>query len=267
MPLPLIPVLLAGAVAAYAITRKPSPNKSGPSDQKAGLPGGGPAASTLPGASAVSVPTDILQSIAAALKTANPETMRTVANEIEKAGYAAQAADLRAAALAVEKATTPAKSPGQPGSKPVIDTTGTTVPPAPSIVLPEMTITPGDMSDPTTEPRYAAGQLALYLSSTPRFKEDKTKVAAYQKNNLASVQAAHTALKKSGKVTVDGLYGTSTALSLARSYGIVPPAPFYYPTNPTPAKNAYKAELLKFAKADPQRADEWSHAASSVTNM
>lgn len=265
MPLPLIPVLLAGAVAAYAITRKPSPNKSGTTDQKAGLPGGGPAASTLPGANAVTVPTDILQSIAAALKTANPSTMRTVADEIEKAGYAAQAADLRAAALAVEKATV-SSSPGQPG-RPVIDTTGTTVPPVPSIILPEMTITPGDMSDPTTEPRYAAGQLALYLSSTPRFKEDKTKVAAYQKNNLASVQAAHTALKKSGKATVDGLYGTSTALSLARSYGIVPPAPFYYPTNPTPAKNAYKAELLKFAKADPQRADEWTHAASSVTNM
>jgi len=279
MPAPLLPLLIAGGVAAFALSKKGTPNKSGVVDQKAGLPGGGPAASTLPGAGATP-PADILKVIAAALQSANPTAMRAAADIVEKAGFAAQAADLRAAALAVEKATT--SSPG------IINTTGQAAPgpvmlpgasgpvtPPPTtqaqnpntgtvISLPEVVITPGAGTIPLKQ---QAADLALYLGTTKRFKEDKAKVRAFQVANLAEEQKSQAILNKPGQAATDGLYGTTTALTLARVYGIVPPAPFYYPTNPTPTYKAYQAQMAKFAVADPQRADEWNHAGSSVTNM
>lgn len=284
MPAPLIPLLALAGAAAFALTQSkkasakpatttPPANKTGVTDGKAGLPGGGPAASTLPGAS-VLPPAEILQTIAVALKSANPTAMRAAADIIEKAGFGAQAADLRAAALAVEKAT--ASSAGQP----VINTTGVTVPnnPVPVVPPPSLPATnpntgatinlPEQVTTPSANPKKdQAANLALYLGTVKRFKEDRGKVRAFQTANLAEEQRSQAILKKPGQATADGLYGTTSALTLARVYGIVPPAPFYYPTNPTPAKKAYKAEMAKFAAADPQRADEWSQAGESVNNM
>jgi hypothetical protein len=276
MPAPLLPLLIAAGAAAFALSKKSTPNKSGIVDGKAGLPGGGPAASTLPGADKTP-PADILKTIAAALQSANPVAMRASADIVEKAGFAAQAADLRAAALAIEKATT--SSPG------VINTTGTTV--LPPVQLPNASV---PVSPPATSPatnpntgstinlpeivitgnnpkKDQAAKLALMLGTTKRFKENKEQVRAFQTANLSEEQKSQAILKKPGNAATDGLYGTTTALTLARVYGIVPPAPFYYPTNPTPAKKAYQAEMAKFAVADPQRADEWNHAGQSVTNM
>ncbi len=289
MPLPVLPLLIAAGAAAFALSKKsdtPATNKSAAIDPKAGLPGGGPAASTLPGAGTIPPP-DVLKLIATALQSANPTAMRAAADELEKAGFAAQAADLRAAALAVEKATAgSAAGAGSSAGIPTINTTGTTIPspvvlpgasipvspPAviPStnpntgavIKLPEEVITPGDPK------KDQAAALALHLGTTKRFSENRTQVGAFQTANLAEERKSAGILGKDPtKTTADTLYGTTTALTLARVYGIVPPAPFYYPTNPTPAKTAYKAQMAKFAAADPQRSDEWFHAGESVTNM
>lgn len=287
MPAPILLLALAGGAAAFALSSKKAPAKSvapsGVPTQNAGLPGGGPAASTLPGAG-VLPPPDILKTIAIALQSANPTAMRAAADIVEKAGFGAQAADLRAAALAVEKATTSATatSVGQP----VINTTGQTVPtpltppgavnivvppPVTQVLNPNTGTTinlPAEVIVASANPKKdQAAAMALMLGSTSRFKENKSQVTAFQQANSAEENKSQAILKKPGKAATDGLYGTTTALTLARVYGIVPPAPFYYPTNPTPAKKAYMAEMAKFANSDPQRADEWNHAGESVRNM
>lgn len=275
MPAPILLLALAGGVAAFALSKKkPSPTSpSGVPTSNAGAPGGGPAASTLSGAGAIP-PAEVLKIIAAALASANPTAMRAAADEVEKVGFSAQAADLRAAALAIEKATAGAATVGPP----FINTTGQTVgipqirPSTPVtpvqnpntgkvINLPEEVITAS--ANPKKD---QAAAVTLMLGSTPRFKENRTQVTSFQQANLAEEKKSATILGKAG-ASADGLYGTTTALTLARVYGIVPPAPFYYPTNPTPAKKAYMAQMAKFAAADPQRADEWNHAGESVKNM
>lgn len=296
MPAPILLLALAAGGAAFALSKKspsttapglapaPATNKSTAVDPKAGLPGGGPAASTLPGAGTLPPP-DVLKLIATALTSANPIAMRAAADELEKAGFAAQAADLRAAALAVEKATA-GNSAGTPSasSPGIINTTGVTLPNpvvlpnssgpvSPPAVVPSINPNTGAVINlpaqviTATDPRKdQAAALALALGSTKRFKENKTQVTAFQQANMPEEKKSAIILGKPVP-TADGLYGTTTALTLARVYGIVPPAPFYYPTNPAPAKTAYKKQMAAFAASDPQRADEWTHAGESVTNM
>lgn len=109
-------------------------------------------------------------------------------------------------------------------------------------VIPPMAPTPPN-------PRRAlASRLLNHLSMAPAGGEDRTLVMLYQQQE---------GLKPTG------FYGPSTALSLARSYGIVPPKPLHWTESRTgKSKSNYRDALKAIAAADPQRAEEWLRAAN-----
>lgn len=91
------------ASKAKATTKKPK-------TPKPGEPGGAPA-STQPGADLTKIPAGTLARITAAIKSNSPAVMRKLADELEKAGYGAQAADLRARAAQIEAEAGAEKAP------------------------------------------------------------------------------------------------------------------------------------------------------------
>ncbi len=96
--------------------------------------------------------------------------------------------------------------------------------------------------------RALASRLLNHLSMAPPGGEDRTLIALYQQQE---------GLKPTG------FYGPSTALSLARSYGIVPPKPLHWTESRTgKSKSNYRDALRALAETDPQRAEEWRRAAS-----
>lgn len=105
------------------------------------------------------------------------------------------------------------------------------------------------MAPTAPNPRRAlASRLLNHLSMAPPGGEDRTLVMLYQQQE---------GLKPTG------FYGPSVALSLARSYGIVPPKPLYWTESRTgKSKGNYRDALKAIAAADPQRAEEWLRAAS-----
>lgn len=167
--------------------------------------------------------------IAAALSN-DAGTLDTVAAAMQGAGLAAQAASVTALAdrLRVE-AVEANREEG------IILTPGEVAALQPPIILPE--------PDPGL---IAAKELALYLTRLSPWKEDREKVKTYQ-----------TAIG----VSADGKYGPGTATALV-SYGIIPPAPFYWPaTGTNTAITAYRKTLQTKAVSDPPRAAEWLYAA------
>jgi hypothetical protein len=94
--------LMLGALGLVAATAKAKP--------KAGEPGGTPA-SALPGAGQ-QVPVQVAAIMIEAMKTGNPAVIRKTADELEKGGYLAQAADLRAGAVIIEQEQAKVKAQG-----------------------------------------------------------------------------------------------------------------------------------------------------------
>lgn len=229
-----------------------------------------------PGAQSVPPP-DLMAKIAAAFQAADPGQCRALADEVERAGFKAQADDLRAFAKKVEdaiKATPATKPPAQatlppsvPGAvpspqPPLAPQTAVPAgfPPAPAgvpvTVLPEIV----ERAGPTAAQRMLAGKTALMLSKSAKGREDQSLVTAFQQQAIDLNQPPGGAF---GSVPskADGKYGPKSALQLARHYGIVPPKPFYWSkTNWHADKLAYRAEMAKLAGVDPQRADEWLNA-------
>jgi peptidoglycan hydrolase-like protein with peptidoglycan-binding domain len=109
-------------------------------------------------------------------------------------------------------------------------------------VIPPMTPT-------APNPRRAlASRLLNHLSMAPAGGEDRTLVMLYQQQE---------GLKPTG------FYGPSVALSLARSYGLVPPKPLYWTESRTSkSKSNYRDTLRAIAAGDPQRAEEWFRASN-----
>ncbi|MBQ96167.1 MAG: hypothetical protein CL510_10145 [Actinobacteria bacterium] len=104
---------------------------------------------------------------------------------------------------------------------------------------------PAPAPAPVDPRRIAAGELATYLESTSRYKENRDKVASYQETL---------------GLDPDGLYGSETALELI-AYGIIPPAPFYWPrSNALQAVSDYKSILKEKAATDPNRKELWIEA-------
>jgi len=143
-------------------------------------------------------------------------------------------------------------SPGQPQAESsvvrsapiIVPGRGTTTIP---MVLPRAPGVTG--ANPPDVRQLQAGQLALSLVGRRAGTEDRGRVAKYQAVN---------------QLKADGLYGPSTALSLA-GFGIVPPTPFYWPrSNPIGAKRMYKQALLDRGQGDSARRQEWVAAANAV---
>lgn len=97
------------------------------------------------------------------------------------------------------------------------------------------------------DPRRAlAARLTHMLLSAPRGGEDRTLVALYQSQQ---------GLKPTG------YYGPAVALSLAQSWGIVPPKPLYWTESRTRQSKAnYRDALRMYGERDPQRVEEWQRA-------
>lgn len=202
---------------------------------------------------------ELIREIQAAIATADPSVIRKTADKVEKAGYPAQAASMRAAAVAIETslATTPGlPTPSNPLPLPntrppvVITTPGQSEPIFP---LPNIPGNGGVVTPTTTDEQRLAGRMALDLATARVRGEDKALVTAYQ------------AQEKNRKFYVgnlDGLYGPKTALALANDQHIIPPKPRYWPKNNMPkAKAEYKRALLEWAQKDASRAEEWVAAA------
>lgn len=104
-----------------------------------------------------------------------------------------------------------------------------------------------DMSPVPPSPRRAlAARVYNMLAMAKRGAEDRDLVALYQ-------------LQESLKPT--GYYGPSVALSLAQSYGIVPPKPLYWTESRTSkSKSNYRDAMRMFGERDPQRVEEWQRA-------
>lgn len=113
--------------------------------------------------------------------------------------------------------------------------------PLPGVIAPMAPVAPN--------PRRAlASRLLNHLSMAPPGGEDRMLVMLYQQQE---------------GLKATGYYGPSVALSLARSYGIVPPKPLYWTESRTgKSKSNYRDALRAIAAADPQRAEEWLRAAS-----
>lgn len=111
--------------------------------------------------------------------------------------------------------------------------------PLPGLMAPMAPVAPS--------PRRAlAARLYNMLELSPKGGEDRTLVSLYQ---------AQEGLKPTG------YYGPATALSLARSYGIVPPKPIYWTESRTRAsKGNYRDAMRLFGEKDPQRVEEWRRA-------
>lgn len=212
---------------------------------------------------------------ASALATGDAVRMRATAAELRKAGYETDAAELETAAGIIEKIPQTVVMPSMPvpgvtlptlatGTSPKVEPGGTpvvvavpqvTTQPVPTTVLPNVVVTA-----PTSAPSAAAqkatfaGQTALMLQGATKATADEAMVQSYQQQNNLRKQ--------------DGKYGSETGLSLANTYDIVPPKPFYWGTKAggyasyVADKKAYKSALLSKASADPQRAEEWTRAAA-----
>lgn len=260
----LIPAALVGLVALSGkkADAKPKPG----------------AAPTKPGADSVP-PADLLAKIQAAFAAADPAQLRTLADEVERAGFKAQADDLRAFAKKVEDAIkqTPATKPPASPTLPPVTSTGPlpVVAPLPGIVPPLAPSTPGNVTTlpevvitaapPTATPasqnqKLLAGKVALMLRNAAKGKEDQTLVSAFQQQERDAGHGPGGAFGTTPS-KVDGMYGAKSALQLARFYGIVPPKPLYWAKNTwLQDKKNYRTEMARFAAIDPQRADEWAAA-------
>lgn len=242
-----------------------------------------PAAKPKPGANSTPPP-ELLQKIAAAFQAADPANLRAVADEVERAGFKAQADDLRAFASKIEteirNTPVPAKPPSTasfpdppaavptPAPAPVPAVTpaaAEAAEPAPSggsvFTLPEIVITPGPDFEPqrggiTADDRMLAGRVALNLRNVHKGREDKALIQRFQAREQELNHGPGGSFGSTPSI-VDGMYGPKLALVLARHYAIVPPKPLYWGNNWLQDKKNYRAELARFAAVDPQRADEW----------
>ena len=200
------------------------------------------------------VPPALLEKMNKALDSADPETLRKVAIEVEARGFKPQADTLRKAAEDFEKAAKavpPIVAPSTPGGSTAQTTspatTGTAKTPAEAAKQPDL-----------SPERQLAGRMALNLTQTVRPNENRGLVSAFQQQEAKSGFYV-------GKI--DGLYGTKSAIALGDHHNIIPPTPRYYPRDKAAAAKVisdYKKWLAAKAAADPSRAEEWTAAGKNV---
>ncbi len=267
----LVPIGM-GLVGLVAFSQKA---KAAPLVDKA--PGSGARAVPMTTAQAVKEMTD-------AISSADPARLLALADKLEKQGFPEQAKDLRGVADALSKvgATAAGASPPAPSPKPatpiaeipqarpaapvsvpppVAGVTSPGLPPLPSVTqtLPEMVVT---ASGPTAKERALASQVVINQQSKPKWQDNRDLTTLLQTQESKAGRYKNILTGEPGKI--DGLYGAGTAIGLAEVYGMVPPNPKYWPTNPAPTLSKYKARLTALAADDPARATEWMQAANNA---
>lgn len=231
------------------------------------------------------VPQSVVDEVAGALISADPTKINATADDLEAKGFGQQAQDLRAVAAnlanAIHAAPLPPQVPQVSPGVPAVPPPGVALPPLnpppgggffppppvvgqPPIILPPMVIpgTPPPLPltlpspAPVSDPRFVlAQQVAMHLATTKRGSENKALVSQFeQQEDQAGFIPDH---------DTRGLYGEHDALALANHWNIIPPAPFYWPANPTPAKAQFKAAMQAKAAQDPARAAAWLQVATA----
>jgi len=244
------------------------------------VPGGGAAVQLPAGTSKLTLP-QVVEKMSAAINTADPAVIGALADALERQGFPDQARDLRGVANALRKVGAEAAgtvSPPQP-PKPATPIAGipqakpsdpVALPqPKPSPAAPEQRIELPNETIFGTPPKTSgtastklAASVALDQQVKPKWKDNRDLVATFQLQE--SALGHYVSIMSGNPAKVDGLYGPSTAILLAKFYGMVPPNPKYWDKNPQPAVTKYRGELLKLAAADPARAEEWNQAAQKV---
>lgn len=272
----LVPIGM-GLVGLVAFSQKA---KAAPLDKT-------PQQRNVPTPKAGSMSTDqVVKEMTAAIASADPQLLLALADKLEKSGFPDQAKDLRGVGSALQKvgATAAGTSPPPLTTKPA--TPVAAIPPAPpaasvsvpppvagvtspglpslpqqpTTTLPEMVVTPGNM--PSAKERALATQVVINQQSKPKWQDNRDLTTLLQTQESKAGRYKNILTGEPGKV--DGLYGPGTAIGLAETYGIVPPNPKYWPTNPAPSLSKYKARLLALASADPARSTEWTQAANNA---
>lgn len=132
-----------------------------------------------------------------------------------------------------------------PAALPVLDL-GAPAPPMPTapppVAMPSSPV-------PESDARAAAREITAYLTSlgglAGRYKENKTTVTGYQNRMGGTAMPA------------DGKYGRGSATAVMVN-GLVPVAPYYWPTtNTAKAKSDFLTLVRNYAAADPQRKAQW----------
>lgn len=209
-------------------------------------------------------PSDVADRVSAALASRDPGIMRGEADALEREGYTAAAASLRAEAAKLDpqgkvkpkKPKHPQAIMSQAGADAAAvhhgpaqlpgHTAGGTVPSAatsPSGPVPYAPITTHG-EDPQ---RALAQQVTTMLLGkgglAGRGHEDTSLVRKFQAQE---------------KLTSDGKYGPGTATRILQRYGIVPVVPYYWSkTNWKTQKKGFIAFVNSYATGDPDRADQY----------
>lgn len=250
---------LALVMSRSAAAQGTGPVADGPPRPKERPPGKPPGSNPSAGPA---MPPALVADIEAARKIGDPLQLRALSQKLSGLGFPEAAGDLLHLLAEIEAATSaPIRtapplnsytSPGQPQSSLIVQSRPIIVPGKPGTVTIPMVLPRAPGVTGATPPdirQLQAGQLALSLIGRRAGTEDRKKVALFQASN---------------ELKSDGLYGPTTALSLA-GYGIVPPTPYYWPrANPIGAKRAYKAALVARAQGDGARKQEWIAAANAV---
>lgn len=214
-------------------------------------------------------PTDVAERVSQALASHDPGRMRGEADALEREGYTAAAASLRAeadrldphhtkppkppahpqAAMSAAGAEAAAVHHGKPKPKPLPGHTagGTTALPHTTPTAAASPSGPVPYVPATThgeDPQRALAQRVTTMligigGLAGRSHEDKAIVKSFQAQE---------------KLTADGQYGPGTATRILQRYGIVPVVPFYWSKNNWKTqKKAFVAFVNSYATGDPER--------------
>lgn len=207
-------------------------------------------------------PVELVTRIANTMATGNPDKFDELATQLQSEGWTAQANDLRNAANQLRTIKKSSPQTGTTTSTPAasqptqVKLPELGLPPLSSIPQIDLSKLPVDVKLPPVATsaggKDLAAKVALNVHTTKAGQENKTLVKQFQQSE--------------GLAKVDGKYGSSTALAIAK-YGIVPDKPRYWGTSAggynsvVADKQQYRTALLAIAKTDPVRAEEWAKAA------
>jgi hypothetical protein len=209
----------------------------------------------------VQVPAPVLAKIAEALALGDPKKLEDLADGLDNIHAYAFAEQLRVyaaerrAAQQIDAQAVRASEMASPGFVPPPNAPPPQLPTvndflqAASAAVPLLsqqppTVTAAVPSPAKVDPVVASGiALVAHLKSVPRYSENRTLVKSWQ--TLA-------------KLTADGMYGPTSAKTLATTTGLVVPVPFYWSKATSAAQKAdYTAFIKTRASLNPAQAAEW----------